>query len=134
VRPTKKQLYSAFNKYNSLLFYGALPPVPIHYRRMGSYALYQEPCWKYPLGIICIGDIAPGGWKGVLLHEMVHVYLDLADLDEYEHGQCAWHGPAFTRQCNRIAGILGLPSVDMDEAHAWPHIHHYVTFETDLDE
>ena len=68
--------------------------------------------------------------KDITLHEMVHAYCHLVlsqpELTYYGHG------PVFSRECNRIGTILGLPRVrtswnrshddsDMFLCNHWPH-------------
>jgi len=58
----------------------------------------------------------------VLLHELVHAYLDLIN-DERQ----ARHQQAFTDECNRIGDLLHLPRVNSDRSRNepkskhWPH-------------
>lgn len=53
------------------------------------------------------------GWRGTLLHELIHIRLS-------EHTQGDPHGPVFTRECNRIGAVLGLPPVAEGDSWAWP--------------
>lgn len=124
-RPSKREIHEQFRTFNADFFGGALPEVPIHWRRMLAYGACCEPCPKYPHGLIELSTMhmPPCGWRGVLLHEMVHLHLDQRGVDEWDSGEVAYHGPRFTAECNRIGALLGLPEYGDEASWYWPHAH-----------
>jgi hypothetical protein len=132
--PPKSLVETFFGLLNTNAFGGALPEIPVHYCRMRAYGAAEPATDRYPHGRIFLGTMTPWppcGWVGVLLHEMVHVYLDLQGVDEYEHGTPAYHGPRFTAECNRIGAVLGWPPVEEHDSGAWPHVHTWGDCEPD---
>lgn len=136
IRPTKKALHDHFRMINQLFFGGVLPPVAIHWRRMRGYGLSEEPTPRHPLGLICLstGEMPPCGWQGVMLHEAIHLRLDMDGIDEGHEGTVPHHGPIFTAECNRIGAILGLEEVEIEDSWAWPYSNHYSEVEPCADE
>lgn len=131
MRPCKQTVRDQFTRFNIDHFGGVLPETPVHWRRMSAYGVCYEPCSDYPLGLIVLTtmEMPPCSWPGLLLHEMVHLYLDMWEVDEWEHGRIEYHGPRFVEECNRIADVLGLPQIDEDEGWSWPHAVHYTEIE-----
>lgn len=122
-RPSRDEVRAEYRLVNELFFGGVLhPELPIHWQRMKCYGCADEPTERYPLGRIRLSTMhQPAcGWRGVLLHECVHVYLDLFSVDEWERGPVAWHGPRFVEEVNRIGAELGLPPVTEESAWYWP--------------
>lgn len=112
-----------------------MPTVPVHFCKMDADGACMEPSPRYPNGRILLkSDTYAYQWRGVLLHEMIHLLLDRAGVDEYEHGPVAWHGPKFAAECNRIGALLGLPHYDVDDVWAWPDAHLFVNYEPTVDE
>lgn len=127
-RPGKRELQEQFRVFNADFFGGRLPDVPVVWRRMSAFGCAYSPCKRYPHGHIALSTSlwpynpdAKSGWRGTLAHEMIHIALDGKGVDEFEHGDVAFHGPRFAAECNRIGGLLGLRPVDEAEAWHWPH-------------
>jgi hypothetical protein len=61
------------------------------------------------------------GWRGILLHECIHAYLEHGP-GELEHAdtRVEHHGPLFAAWCNSIGRKLGLPPVSVEDCAAWP--------------
>ncbi len=112
-----------FQEYNRRFFGGVIhPDLPVHWKKLKHFGDSQDPCKRYPHGLIRLStsSIAACGWRGILLHEMVHVYLDFHDVDEWQDGPVPWHGPRFVEEANRIGRELGLPEVTEETAWYWP--------------
>lgn len=129
MRPPKHEVRAQFVKYNAAFFGGALPEIPVHWVRMRHYGEWMPPegleDGKYPYGLIFLSTMdapAKGGWKGVLLHEMVHAWLYWGDREDAEEGGTILegHDVEFARECNRIARALGMPETSVEESWSWP--------------
>lgn len=136
LRPSKSEIRAQFDAFNADFFGGVLPAIPVHWRRMLSYGASIDGDERYPHGLIVLSTMAmpPCGWRGVLIHECIHAYLDLRGVDEWEHGEVAHHGPRFAAECARIGALLGLPKYEPEDVFAWPFSHHFATFESDEEE
>jgi hypothetical protein len=123
-RPSPRELQATLALFNQAFFGGVLRPA-VHWRRMRDHGSCYEPSGKYPYGLIVLSTILPDDthWEEILLHELIHNYLDLLypGTDEYADGAVAYHGPVFTAEANRIGRWLGVPEVDEEHAWAWPH-------------
>lgn len=124
-RPSRDEILNQYRVFNADFFQGKLPEVPVHWRRMAAYGTYCEPDARHPFGYIelTVDDMPPGGWRGTLLHEMVHLRLDSRGVDEFETGEVPDHGPRFTAECNRIGKLLGIPAYCDASSWYWPHAH-----------
>lgn len=114
--------------FNARFFGGVLPEIPVHWRRASSYyGMWHFDATKrkrFPNGLIVLStniDV-PGGWRGILLHEMLHAWLFYTveaesdgDTDAAED-----HGEAFTEAANRIGAQLKLPLVTEHDSWSWP--------------
>lgn len=122
-RPSLEELLTTAELFNRAFFGAVLRPV-IHWRRMRNYGECHEPNGRYPYGLIVLSTMLPkcARWDEVLLHEMVHCFLDTMypNMDEYDKGRLAYHGPMFASECNRIAHFLGLPMIDEEHSWGWP--------------
>ncbi len=145
-RPSKAQVESQFRAFNAAFFGGTLPPVPVHWQRARGYGLYSEPGvkgepgvvdkTKYPYGLIHLSTMEQpqrGGWRAILLHEMVHAWLFLCGMDDQssDHDTIEeTHGPVFATACNVIGARMGLPEVSVEECWTWPwglyHAEHFI--------
>lgn len=125
MRPAKREILEQFRIFNADFFSGKLPEVPIHWRRMAAYGTYCEPDARHPFGYIelSVDEQPPGRWRGTLLHEMIHLFLDSLGVDEFEAGEVPDHGPRFTAECNRIGALLGIPEYCDASSWYWPHAH-----------
>lgn len=123
LRPTKALVAGQCALYNQAFFGGVLRPT-IQWARMRNLGDCFEPSGRHPYGLIRLSTMMPRDvrWEEVLLHELVHNYLDLLypDTDEYDHGVVQYHGPVFRDECNRIGAVLGLPEVDEEHCWYWP--------------
>jgi len=123
VRPLKTEVRQQFILYNTAFFGGALPNIPIHFRKLkNADAHYWDPYPGKPNGLIVIDPASdfPCGWRGLLLHELLHAWLETWRVDEFDTGDVQDHGPVFTAEANRIGRLLGLPDVDESESWCWP--------------
>ena len=125
--PTREQLRVTFELYNARYFGDRLRTPALH--RVASAAIYgdcTEPCAGFPAGRIRISTriAAPrAGWRGILLHEMIHHALIArghARTMPHDATNAEWHDAAFTREANRLGRRLGLPRVAQSDAWAWP--------------
>lgn len=117
----RADVVATFDDYNVLFFGGKLSRPKFRLQAMKNfYALFHWPCPQHPAGLLILSCTpAPKhflGWRGTLLHEMIHIWLS-------EHDENDVHGAAFTRECNRIGRVLGLSDVDLDDAGRWPAHH-----------
>lgn len=122
-RPSKTRLVRQARVYNGRFFGGVLPELPIHWCRMGCYAQFRTPTPAYPDGRILLSttEEAPCGWRGILLHELIHAYLWHTKTDQNIGGTIMEdHGREFTAECNRIGRALGLPEAQDSDSWAWP--------------
>lgn len=128
--PTLRALEKQFATYNRLFFRGALPDVKIGLYDMSNHYGFWEPPARgqppgAPYGHIVLSFEPPRrvGWRGILLHEMIHVWLHYTRHEDYPFPEdhAAVHDAAFTRECNRIGRRLGLPEVSEEESWSWPH-------------
>jgi hypothetical protein len=125
-RPSRGAITRQQRVYNGRFFAGALPELPVHWCRMGCYAQYRMPSPAYPDGRILLSNTedAPCGWRGILLHEMVHAYLWHTAKDRSTGGTVSEdHGHEFAAECNRIGREMGLPEVSDSDSWAWPWHH-----------
>ena len=123
--PDDRELRRAFYHANHKYFRGRLPTPRLFWQRLPqTYAEYEAPRARGRGAIYVNPRLQPpaasGGWRGLLLHEMVHLAVDLTNVDEFDHGSVAWHGPVFTRECNRIGRVLGIPDTNEEDSWAWP--------------
>ena len=127
MRPTPKDIRAQFRLFNAYHFRGLLPPVALRWRPLETaYAVwyYPEPRWPNGCIVLSAHDDAACGWRGVLLHECIHAWLELRygyDFEADTSAESEHHGPVFTRECNRIGARLGLPPIDEDSSWSWPH-------------
>lgn len=123
IHPSPAVVSGLVRLYSDLAFGGVLRPT-VHWRRMNCYGLCHEPSGKHPYGLIVLSTTLGRQvrWEEVLLHEMVHCYLDVMFPrdDEYALGVIPFHGPMFTAEANRVGALLGLPEVDEEHAWSWP--------------
>lgn len=129
--PAKRVLMDHYELFNAQHFAGKLPSIPIHVARMGWYGEYRPASdlgqpKSYPYGVIYLGNLlkvpAPG-WRGMLLHEMIHAHLALVDREDpinIDASISEQHGPMFTKECNRIGATLRWPVVSVEASWAWP--------------
>lgn len=125
-RPTRSEIRNQFDTFNADFFGGKLPRVRLQMRNMNNCEGVQlEPSKRYPNGLIVLGwpCRSPSGWRGVLLHEMIHIHLDIKGVDEVEWGEEPYHGPRFAAECNRIGRLLGIPEYHDEECYQWPDEH-----------
>lgn len=142
-RPSRDEVRAEYRLVNELFFGGVLhPELPIHW--VASTKFYGDcegPCERWPYGRVRLstGEMPQCGWRGILLHELIHLACDMEGFhhelagrqppDEYEHGTIEFHGAQFAAHCNRIGAELGLPTVEEEDCWAWPHCHHLDTVE-----
>lgn len=120
-----KDIREVAQAYSDLYFHGALGGLQIRTARLArDWGWYEYPEEFPPQGRVSLNrSMDETQWRQVLLHEMVHAALAIADSpDEFEHGETVQHGPRFTKECNRIGRRLGLPDVTEDDSWAWPMV------------
>jgi hypothetical protein len=125
------RLGAYWDEANRRWFGGKMTPVPIvpglgkTKRTMGMWAGLQRQIQIRESLLFRINE--PGIYgqvTDVLLHEMIHQYIDTQQRGEEDH-----HGPKFTDHCNRIGSALGLAKVvarkprgrDVPLSRYWPH-------------
>lgn len=124
--PSKRALRKVFDRCNSEHFGGVLPPVDLETTLEHEYGSFCPPCGEHPFGVIYVNTRLTAqllcGWRGVLLHELIHAYLFFMspEVDELDADEVAYHGPVFAAEANRIGATLGLPRVDESSSWAWP--------------
>jgi hypothetical protein len=118
-------LRAALEAYDARLFRGRMSArgVRVAWCRSRRYYGSYSPASR----VICISaDIAPlgalGGWRGVLVHEMIHADLHLSGLDPALSGSdiAEDHSEIFWARTRRIGRALDLPDCAEWEAWAWP--------------
>lgn len=125
---TKRDLYREFSLFNARFFDGRVLPPAIHWCRMRQYGEWVPPCSTYPHGRIFLSTMGMPkcGWRGVLLHEMVHAWLESSHGEpDHEDTKVAHHGPHFAAWCNAIGAELGLPETTIADCWAWPWECHF---------
>lgn len=125
----RPEVIASFDEYNARFFGGKLTRPKFRLQTMKRYlALWHWPCPQHPAGLLILSNSpAPKhflGWRGTLLHELVHVFVGERDRDNDDHG------PVFTRECNRIGRLLGLSDVLEGDSWKWP-CHHLAVEEHD---
>ncbi len=122
-RPSRVLLQRQFRVYNGVHFGGVLPEIYVRWRYIADYGRFHIPSAVPPHGRIEISTmyVAPCGWRGILLHEMVHAYLWHTARDRNTDTTLSEdHGGPFVVECNRIGAKMGLPAVTDSDSWAWP--------------
>jgi hypothetical protein len=115
----RADVVKTFHEYNEILFGGRLQEPDVILRRMKTdLARWYSPDGAYPAGLLVLntGLRHPMTWRSTLLHEMIHIATP-EDED---------HGTAFTVECNRVGGLIGLEPCDVSDSWNWPGHHELV--------
>ncbi len=103
-------LADRFNRYNALIFGGKLPRIPLRISsaatRAGSFSHRIErtpsgPVHRRTITISRAFDLEPDRLDDVIIHEMIHYWIDLYGPHE------APHGPAFRAMMEEINRVHG---------------------------
>jgi hypothetical protein len=125
-KPPKSEVMRQQRLMNARFFGGSLPEIPVYWRACTRYyAEYKHPHRQYPNGLITLSskNLPRCGWKGLLLHELIHAFLYHTHQEDHPAKDATIledHSANFTREVNRIARALKMPEVDVSESWAWP--------------
>jgi hypothetical protein len=109
----RSEVLATFDDYNVRYFGGRLTRPAVRFAKSWAYGWWVEPDERRTRGVLGLSTLHQprSGWKSVLLHEMVHMAVPDPEVDD--------HGPAFTREANRVGRGLGLET-SRSEAWNWP--------------
>lgn len=122
-RPSIAEVRQSYAVLNKTLFGGVLPAqTALRWQRMRWNGDCEEPNERYPYGLIRLSTMmeVTCGWLGILLHEMVHLYMFMLYPHVDEWDQFDWHGQQFCDVCNHVARQLDWPEVEVEDCWNWP--------------
>ncbi len=141
--PLDSRVAALYDKLNSKHFAGALPRLPVligvpvdadcrddltclaSMSQFGRYNQDFEPglaiyisSWLFePMG--CDQEARWRMVENTLLHDLVHVSMNLAIIRDGSHAEPEDHGPRFAAACNKIGRLMGWDEVRSDDEYRW---------------